>query len=203
MSIRIVIADDHALFREGLERLLAATADLDVVASVAGGREALNAALEERPDILLLDISMPDMGGQVVAERLRDVRGAPRVIFLTMHEDAAAFLPSLRQGLVAGYVVKNNAFEELVEAIHTVMAGESYISANTTGTGNTKVQEELTAREREVLRLTAKGLTARSVASELGISVKTVENHRAHILEKLNAANMAEAIAQFARKGLL
>lgn len=202
--IRVVIADDHALFREGLMRLLETAADIEVVGAAGGGIEALDLVFETKPDLLMLDISMPDMDGRRVAERLSELRSAPRVLFLTMHRNRSAVMSSMCHKCVCGYVLKESAFDELLTAVHAVMKGEEYVSpAIHDGHNAASVELELTERELEVLRLTAGGRTTQAVANELGISRKTVENHRAHIMEKLGAANMVAAVNEATRKGLL
>lgn len=200
MSVRIAVADDHAMFREGLERLLTSTEGMEVVGRASNGAEALSVVVSQKPDVLLLDISMPDMNGLEVARKLR---GTVKVVFLTMHENGGAFLPLIRQGIAHGYILKNNAFEELIEAIRTVMRGGWRVSSRVMEKESDQVRERLTLRELEVLRLTSRGMTTRSAARELGVSVKTVENHRANIMDKMKVANMAEAVARRAENGVL
>ena len=199
---RIVLADDHALFREGLVRLLQTAPDLEVVGVAGSGAEALDLVFERKPDLLLLDLSMPDMDGHQVAARLGELRSAPRVVFLTMHRNRSAMEAAMRHRHACGYVVKESAFEELLEAVRTVMAGGEYVSA-VLAADRTPPPPELTARELEVLRLTARGGTTHTVAARLGISCRTVENHRAHIMQKLAAANMVAAVGEATKRGLL
>ncbi|MBP7828451.1 MAG: response regulator transcription factor [Kiritimatiellae bacterium] len=198
--IRVVMADDHRLFLDGLRRLLEEQPDLTVAAAVATGAEALEAARREHPDVLLLDIDMPDGNAFAVADRLKeDGAPAPRIILLTMHNEPPYVIAASRPD-VQGFVLKDAAFEELVEAIRKVHAGGRYIGAGVTGALGDKCP--LSAREIEILRCAAHGMTTQETSEALKISVKTVETHRGHILQKLNAPNMTTAVHLMDRRGL-
>ncbi len=194
--IRIVVADDHRLFRDGLLRLLADQPGLEVVAAAANGAETLAAVRREHPDLLLLDIDMPDLDAFAVADRLR-ADGIPvRIVLLTMHDETPYLLAASRPD-IQGFVLKDAAFEELVGAIRMVAAGGRYVSPAIDA--RPVPPSPLSPREREILDCAGQGLTTQQTADHLGIGVKTVETHRAHILQKLGAANITEAVQTMAR----
>jgi DNA-binding NarL/FixJ family response regulator len=196
--IRLVAADDHRLFLDGLQRLLAEAPGLRLVAAAANGTEALDAVRRERPDVLLLDIDMPGPDGFAVADVLR-AEGCPvRIILLTMHDETPYLLAASRPD-IQGFVLKDAAFEELVGAIRMVAAGGRYISPAIDA--RSEPPSPLSPREREILDCAGQGLTTQQTADRLGIGAKTVETHRAHILQKLGAANITEAVQTVARSG--
>jgi DNA-binding NarL/FixJ family response regulator len=197
--IRVVIADDHALVRAGIRALIEKIDGVIVVAEAGAGSEALRLTRELKPNLILLDITMPDVNGfdvlQQVAREFPDVR----VIVLTVHEAAEYAIRALREG-AAGFLPKSAASTELEQAIQTVMNGKVYISPETSkktlleyGKGATKrdLLATLSPRQREVLRLIAEGLTTKQIAQALEISVKTVESHRAQLMERLNIHDVA------------
>jgi DNA-binding NarL/FixJ family response regulator len=203
--VRVVIADDHAVVRDGLRALVDAQPGLRVVGEASDGQEAWVRACELKPDVLLLDISMPGVGGTDAAERIAKDCPSVRVIVLTMHEERGYVTRLLRAG-AAGYVLKRTATAELVRAIRTVAAGGTYVDPSLAGaliaepsqrprTGASTV--DLTAREAEVLRLTARGHSNKEIAAALEISVKTVETHKANGMTKLGVTNRA-ALVRFA-----
>lgn len=217
-KIRIVIADDHTVLRAGLKALLATQADVDAIGETGDGGEAVQLAASLRPDVLLLDVTMP--GNEQLAA-LRAVRQrAPdvRVLLLTMHEEAAVLREALRLG-AAGYVLKRAAEGELLTAIRAVARGEAYVDPALTrvmiegylGSMDSEAKHTaagahaagLTAREIEVLKLTAEGYTNKEVAEKLVISVKTVETHKAHIAEKLGLKSRVEWLRYARDKGWL
>ena len=214
MVIRILIADDHAVLRSGLRLLLNAQAGLEVVGEAGTGEETVEKALALRPDMLLLDIAMPGMNGLEVARQIRRQAPEVRIIVLTMYDDEAYLRQFLEMG-AAGYVLKKAADTELVDAIRAVHRGESFIHPSfmrqlidsylkqptpPSGRGAT---EELSPREREVLRLVALGYTSQQISEQLGISANTVETHRAHIMEKLGLRSRAQLVRYALAKGLL
>lgn len=194
--IRIVAADDHRLFLDGLQRLLAEAPGLQVVAAAANGAETLDAVRRETPDLLLLDIDMPDMNGFVVADTLHGEGLAPRILLLTMHDETPYLLAASRPD-IQGFVLKDAAFEELVNAIRIVAAGGRYVSPAIDARPVTPIP--LSPREQEILDCAGQGLTTQQTADRLGIGAKTVETHRAHILQKLGAANITEAVRTMVR----
>ena len=205
MTVRILIADDHGVLRAGLRALLNGAANMQVIAEASNGEEALELACRERPDIVLLDISMPGLDGIEVTRRLKRTMPNAQVLIMTMHEDAGLLREALRAG-AAGYIVKRAVESELINAIQAIHRGELYVhpaltrglfqdlpSAQTT----LKDAEALTPREVDVLRLIAEGFTNRQIAETLSLSVRTVESHRATIMDKLDLHSRA-ALARYA-----
>lgn len=199
-SIRILVADDHALVREGLRYVLDTEADFEVVAEARNGREAVELALEHRPDVVVLDITMPEETGLHAAERLRELLPSARVLMLSMHDQTEYVRESMRIG-THGYVLKNSAGEELRAAIRAVHAGGTFFSPavvrKLTGAVSSEAPtaasllDALTPRERDVLYGVARGLTNKAIAAELGISRRTVEAHRESLMRKLEIHNVA------------
>lgn len=211
MTIRLVIADDHGVLRAGLRALLNAEPDMQVVGEAASGREALRLVAELTPDILLLDINMPDPGGLEVLQQLQTTAPAPRVLILTFYEDEALLRQAIEAG-ACGYITKRAIESELIDAVRAVQRGELYIHpsmtrallapAPTTLTDSNLV-EQLTPREIEVLRYIAQGYTNRQIADELCISVRTVESHRANLTAKLGLRGRVELVRYAREHGLI
>mgnify|MGYP001137931491 CR=1 FL=1 len=212
MPIRIFIADDHGVLRAGLRTLLNAEPDMTVVGEAADGYEAIRLAEELRPDVVLLDISMPGPGGIEVTRRLRQRIPQTRVLILTVHEDESLLLEALRVG-AAGYIIKRAVESELINAIHAVWRGDLYVHPAMTRALLRDLQpsaipeesppEPLTPREVEVLRLVAQGYTNRQIAEALNISVRTVETHRANLTAKLHLNSRVELVRYAREHGLL
>lgn len=207
--IRVVIADDHAIVREGLRALVEAQSGIQVVAEAGDGQEAWLRACELKPDVLLLDLSMPGMAGAEAAERIAQDCPGVRVLALTMHEERGYVSRLLRAG-ASGYVLKRTASSELVRAIRTVAAGGSYVDPSLAAAllaehGHRPARDaerpagagEITARELEVLRLVARGHSNKEVGAALEISVKTVESHKANAMAKLGLGTRV-ALVRFA-----
>ncbi|NLG34995.1 MAG: response regulator transcription factor [Lentisphaerae bacterium] len=194
--IRIIAADDHRLFLDGLQRLLAEAPGLQVVAVAANGEDALAAVRRERPDILLQDIDMPGLNGFAVADTLHGEGLAPRIVLLTMHDETPYLLAASRPD-IQGFVLKDAAFDELVNAIRIVAAGGRYVIPSIDA--RPAPPTPLSPREQEILDCAGQGLTTQQTADRLGIGAKTVETHRAHILQKLGVANITEAVRTMAR----
>lgn len=213
MVIRIVLADDHKIIREGLRSLLEKQPDMEVIAEAQDGPTTVQLAQKLRPHIVIMDIGMPKMNGiDATAKITAEHKGLVRVIALSMHSDRRFVMEMLKAG-AAGYLLKDSAFEELVSAIHVVMAKQHYLSPMITDVvvseylrnlpGNEPTAfTVLTAREREVLQLMAEGKSTKHIASILGVSVKTVETHRQQIMEKLNTHSIAELTKYAIREGL-
>ena len=189
--MRVIIADDHRLMREGTAALLAADPRIDVVGLASDGREAVELAARVEPDVALLDVGMPDVGGVEACAAIRARRPSIRVLMLTVSEDALDVRAALRVG-AAGYLLKDMPPGELVEA---VLGSESIVMASTDAP-----DDELSVREREVLELIGQGLRNREIAERLVVSEATVKTHVRHVLEKLRLRNRAEAAA-FAARG--
>lgn len=214
MTIRVLIADDHAIVRAGIRLLLASQADFAVVGEATDGREALALAEQLGPDVVLMDIAMPDLNGLEATKELKKRHPGIHVLILTMYEDERYFFETLRSG-ASGYVVKGAQPQDLFAAIRAVAAGQAYLTPRVTRLlindylqRVTRGEEEesyggLTEREREVLLLIAEGLTSRQIAERLFLSVHTVERHRANIMAKLNLHTRADLIKYAIRKGLI
>lgn len=209
--IRLVIADDHAVMREGLVSLLEDEPDLRVVAQASNGQEAVTLAIQYRPDIVLLDITMPDMNGLEAARRIVTEQPEIKILILTMHEEEAFFFEALRAG-AAGYVLKGVSSDELLGAIRAVYEGGVYLPPKLAGglvqdyvkrQPQVPRNDPLTRREREVLTLIAQGLSNPEIAARLVLSPNTVKTHRLRIYQKLNLHDRAELVTYALRRGLL
>jgi DNA-binding NarL/FixJ family response regulator len=211
---RIVIAEDHTILREGLRALLASQADLEVVGEAGDGREAIRCVEKLSPDLVLLDLSMPRMRGLEAIGEIKRCSPGTRVLTLTVHDAEEYILESLRAG-ADGYVLKDATREELLIALRSVLGGKSYLSPSVSakvidgylaGKKSLKPEsswETLTSREREILKLIAEGGRNRQIAHDLCISVKTVEKHRANLMEKLDLHDVSSLTAYAIRKGLV
>ncbi len=210
MSIRVLIADDHGVVAEGLKHLVEAQADMEVVGCVADGREAVQAARDTQPDVVVMDLSMPELNGADAARAILAREPKCRIIVLSMYSQREYVRRALKAG-AAGYVVKGSAAKELVEAIRAVNAGQRYLSprvADVVLEDYTDEQREdplarLSAREREVLQLLAEGKTGAEIAQRLSLSQKTVETYRARLVEKLGIRDLAGLVRFAIQKGLV
>ncbi len=208
MPTRILLVDDHTILRGALRALLEAEPDLELVAEAREGREAVQMARDLKPDVVVMDVSMPGLNGIEATRQIRAADPTRRVLALSAHSDKRMVAEAIRAG-AGGYMVKDAAFEELVVAIRTVISGKIYLSpglgdaAKDLGAnGNASVFTKLTAREREVLQLMAEGKATKEVASCLHVSVKTVETHRAKLMDKLDLHSVAELTKYALREGL-
>jgi len=203
---RLLLADDHAIFRQGLRRLLQAWPEAEVVGEAADGLEAWELIQEKHPDLAILDIEMPQMRGIEIMRQVKEKELSTRIVLLTMHDEPALAFEAERAG-AHGYVLKDNTFEELLEAIQKVAAGYRYMSPGVSEnfqafrmeTGGTA----LSTREREVLQLIASGQSSKEIARTLDISPKTVETYRNRLMSKLNLHSVAELVRYAMRSGLL
>lgn len=210
--IRVLVADDHTLVRESLVGVLAAQPDVQVVAQAADGIETVERALAMRPDIVVVDVSMPRLNGIEVVRRLREALPETRVLVLTMHQEEEYVLHAVRAG-ASGYLVKDSATAELLAAVRSLHAGRGHFGPQAARTLAEQLQNPdrvvadpygaLTAREREVFHLIVEGLTTKEIARRLEISAKTAENHRSRVLDKLGVRNTAELVRYAVRHGLL
>lgn len=210
--IRVLVADDHTIVRQGLVSLLEDSGECQVVAQAGDGLEALAKARETRPEIAILDLSMPRLNGLEAVRRLHTELPEVRLLVLSVHEEEEYVLPIVRAG-ASGYLVKDSAAAELLDAIRALHAGRVYFgpqAARALAEQSRRPHEDLadpygnlTTREREVLQLVAEGKSTKEIARLLGISVKTAENHRGRMMDKLGLHNAAEVARYAARKGLL
>ena len=204
---RVLIVDDHAVVREGLERIMAKCADLEVVGTASSGEEALDLAAALAPDLVLLDLSLPGMHGLDVLGALQKLSRAPRVVVLTVHDDDDIVLGAVRGG-AQGYVLKNATRDELIAAVRRVAAGgqafdEVVVRALLRGDQREVLCSLLTAREHDILRLVAGGQTNKEIAAALFISADTVKGHLETVYRKLGVSDRAHAVAVAIRNGLV
>jgi DNA-binding NarL/FixJ family response regulator len=212
--IRILLADDHAVLRTGLRMLISSQRDLEVVGEASDGDEAVRKATALRPDVALVDLSMPGSGGLKAIERIRHAAPLTRVLVLTMHDVPAYLRASLAAG-ASGYVVKRSADSDLLAAIREVHRGHTVLDPSLEdraahgslrrrgGVGSTTPTALLSQREREVLELVAQGFTNQQIADRLGLSVKTVETYRARLVDKLGLQSRAELVRYALDSGVL
>src|SRR5215470_2936440 len=213
-KIRIVLADDHQLFRKGLRALLEQQADLTVVAEARDGREAVAAVQSLKPDVLVIDIGMQNLNGIEAARQLRDSHLGTAIVILSMHSDESYVLRALKAG-AKGYLLKDSAEDDLIRAIHAVRNGKSFFSPAVSKVllddymrklrklGAEDPYDLLTPREREILQLVVEGKSNKDVANMLNLSVYTVETHRSNIMEKLNLKGVPELMLYAVRKGII
>jgi DNA-binding NarL/FixJ family response regulator len=210
MPIRILIADDHGIVAEGLKHLIEAQPDMQVVALVGDGREAVQQAREVQPDVVLMDLSMPELNGADATRAILERDAKCRVIVLSMYAQREYVRRALKAG-AAGYVVKRSAAKEVVEAIRAVHAGQRYLSPRVAGVvledytddKQDDLLSRLSAREREVLQLLAEGRTGAQIAERLSLSQKTVETYRARLVEKLGIRDLAGLVRFAIQRGLV
>ena len=210
--LRVVIADDHTLVRESLVAVLEADGACAVVGQASNGLDALSEVARLDPDVAIIDISMPNLGGLEVVRRLRTAAPRTRVLVLTMHEDHEYLLQAVRAG-AAGFLLKDSPTAELIAAVAAVGAGRGHFGPQAAAVLAGQLQSptrdiddpyrDLTPSEREVVHLVIDGLSTKEVARRLDISAKTAENHRARVLAKLEARNTADVIRYAVRRGLL
>ena len=212
MSIRILLADDHKIVRDGLRSLLTQQHDMEVVAEAVNGRMAVELASTLSPNVAILDIGMPELNGIDATKKLMAEVSGVRVIALSMHSDRR-FVEGMLQAGATGYLLKDCAFEELVRAVRAVVNGQIYLSPGISGVlvadylskssaPAGAARDVLTSREREVLQLLAEGHGTKVIASRLHVSVKTIETHRHRIMRKLDLHSVAELTKYAIREGL-
>lgn len=212
VPIRVLLADDHAILRQGLAALLNASGDCNVVAEAGDGLSAVQQALRTRPDVAVVDLSMPRLNGIEVVRRLRAELPTTRTLVLTMHNEEEYVLHVVRAG-ASGFLLKDSALNELLAAVRSLHQGQGYFGPYAAKVlaaqlqhpsgGNPDPYRNLTPREREVFHLVVDGLTTKEIARRLEIGTKTAENHRARVLDKLGVRNTAELVRYAMRKGLM
>lgn len=213
-KIRVLLADDHAIVREGVKMILIKEPDIEVVGEASDGQEALDLVDRLKPGVVVMDISMPGMGGIEATQHVRERHPGVNVLALTMHEDESYVFKLLRAG-ASGYVLKRAAAQDLVQAVRAAAKGEAFLYPSVARkvvedylkrveTGEDRERYDgLTEREKEILTVIAQGLSNQQIAQKLYISIKTVQTHRAHILEKLGLHDRTELVRYAIRKGLI
>lgn len=213
-NLRIIIAEDHKIVRQGLRMILESEPDMEVVAEAGTGVEAVRLAEELVPDLMLVDIMMPDMDGIEVIRLFAERRPDLPVLVLSMHGERQFILETLGAG-AKGYLLKECAASELVAAIHNIVSGGVYLSQKVTGVilnefvrnppeqDHSSSAAKLSPREEEIIKLIANGSNTKEIAFTLGVSVKTVETHRGHLIRKLNVNSIAELVKYAVREGLV
>lgn len=211
-QIRVILVEDHDLVRAGIRSLLASMSDVHVVAEAGDGERALELVEQYHPDVVLMDIALPGMNGLATTARLTERFPEVRVIVLSMHVNDLYVSQALQSGAL-GYILKNASFIELEQAVRTVARGEAYLSPPVSkhlamdyirrARGEPSSLEQLTPRQREVLKLIAEGRTTQQMAGTLGVSVKTVESHRAQLMDRLEIYDVAGLVRYAIHMGLV
>lgn len=207
-SIKIVIADDHAIVRQGLKLILSAQPDLEVIGEAANGKEVVELVQKLKPDVVLLDVAMPELNGIEATRRMVEANGRLKILVLSMHKEAVYVRETLRAG-ARGYILKDAIDTELLSAVRSVARGDGYISPAVSGALLNDYRKDVTDpvdllsnREREVLQLIAEGKTNKEIAAKLNLSVYTVDSHRGKIMEKLNLHSTGELVRFAIKHGL-
>ncbi|MBI3921335.1 MAG: response regulator transcription factor [Armatimonadetes bacterium] len=208
----LLLADDHEVVRQGMRRLLETERDLRVVAETGDGLEAVELVERHKPNVLIVDMMMPGLNGLEVTRQVQQSCPRTRVLILSMHANEAYVVEALRNG-ATGYALKDAASADLLKAVRSVAAGTRYLSPPlsdrlieayiTKAAATEDPYDSLTDREREVLHLSAEGLTAADIADRLSLSPRTVESHRAHVMQKLELKNQTELIRYTMRRGIV
>ena len=207
--IRILLADDHAVVRQGFKMILGAEADMEIVGEAGNGREALELAEKWKPDVVVMDVAMPELNGIEATRRMMGSLPHTRVIALSMHKDSVFVREGLRAG-ARGYLLKDSGASDLVSAVRAVANGEGYLSPAVSNAVLDDYRKHVTnpidllsSREREVLQMLAEGKTNKEIAGVLNLSVYTVDAHRGHIMEKLNLHSINDLVRFAVRNGLI
>lgn len=207
--IRILLADDHAVVRQGFRMILSSHPDLEIVGEAGNGREAVELAASLRPDVVVMDVAMPELNGIEATRRLTAENPHIRVVALSMHKDSVYVREILRAG-ARGYLLKDSVADDLVAAVRAVAGGEGYLSPAISNAVLDDYRKHVTnpidllsSREREVLQMLAEGKTNKEIAVTLNLSVYTVDAHRGRIMEKLNVHSISELVRFAVRNGLI
>ena len=207
-KIRILLADDHAVVRQGFRLILNQEPDMEVIAEAGDGAETVRLTMQLRPTVVIMDIAMPGVNGVEATRRIVEARSESRILILSMHKDAVYVRETLRAG-AKGYLLKESIDQDLLRAVRAVAQGDGFLSPEISGTVLQDCQQvadpfdQLTAREREVLQMLAEGKVAKEIATELDISIYTVDAHRGRIMKKLSLRSTPEIVRFAMRKGLI
>ena len=208
-KIRILLADDHAVVRQGFKMILAAQPDMEIVGEAGNGREALDLAGQLQPDVIVMDVAMPELNGIEATRRVADLSPRRRVLALSMHKDSVYVREILRAG-ARGYLLKDSISSDLLAAVRAIARGEGYLSPGVSDAvlndyrrHVTEPIDLLSSREREVLQMIAEGKTNKEIATVLNLSVYTVDAHRGRIMEKLNVHSVTDLVRFAVRSGLV
>jgi two-component system response regulator NreC len=208
-KIRVLLADDHTMVRQGFRLILTSQDDIEVVGETGNGRECVELARTLRPDVVVMDVTMPELNGIEATRRIREISPYMRVLALSVHRDSVYVREMIRAG-AEGYLLKESADTDLLDAVRLVAAGHSYLSPEVSGAilqdyrkHATNPLDLLSAREREVLQLAAEGKTNKEIAAMLNLSVHTVDGHRSRIMDKLNLHSIGELVRFAVRNGLI
>lgn len=213
MSTKIMIVDEHKILREGLSTLISKQPDMEIIGEATDGREALELVAKLSPDLILMDVTMPNLNGIEATRKIKSKNADIEIIALSLHSDRRYVLGMIDAG-ASGYLLKECAFDELVRAINIVMNGKKYLSpqisnilieeyAKKTSQDKLSIYLKLTPRETEILQLIAEGKNTKEISNRLNISIKTVETHRRHIKKKLNANSIADLTKIAIKEGLI
>lgn len=207
--IRILLADDHALVRQGFRMILEAQPDMQIVGQAGNGREAVDLAAKLRPDVVVMDVAMPELNGIEATRRITESSPRTRILALSMHRDSVYVREVLRAG-ARGYLLKDSGDADLVAAVRAIAKGEGYLSPSVSESVLSDYRRHVTdpldllsSREREVLQMIAEGKTNKEIATSLNLSVYTVEAHRGRVMEKLNLHSTSELVRFALRSGLI
>jgi two-component system, NarL family, response regulator NreC len=208
-KIHILLADDHAVVRQGFKMILAAQPDMEIVGEAGNGREALDLAGQLQPDVIVMDVAMPELNGIEATRRIADLSPRSRVLALSMHKDSVYVREILRAG-ARGYLLKDSISSDLLAAVRAIARGEGYLSPGVSDAVLNDYRRHVTdpinllsSREREVLQMIAEGKTNKEIATVLNLSVYTVDAHRGHIMEKLNLHSVTDLVRFAVRCGLV
>lgn len=212
--IKVLLADDHVIVRSGIKLLINSQSDMQVISEAADGTEAVQNALEEKPDIVIMDLNMPGKNGLIATQQIKEQiqDDDMKIIVLTMHDEKQYVSRAIQAG-ASGFVLKSHNVNDLIKAIRTVYRGEAFLDPNATKMlmhdyvkltkSKDQQEEQLTGREQEVLSYLARGYTNKEVAEKLYVSIKTIESHRANIMRKLNISSRHELVDYAIRQGIL
>lgn len=212
MATKVLLVDDHKIMREGISALLRKYSEFEVVGQAADGRQALEMASQHKPDIVIMDVGMPNLNGVDATKQLLSVNPDIKIMALSTHSDGAVVAKMVKAG-AKGYILKESAFDELIEGLNTLQDGRTFLcnkiskvvfSEYVGMVTNTKTMngDGLTSREREVLQLVAEGHTTKEIAETLNLSTKTIDSHREHIMQKLGIRNVAGLTKYAIREGM-